>query len=61
MIFLCKVILRMRPLDKEFEGDDQIVQKIDSYSVSILDNAFTFDSVADTGSTQVFRLKIRTI
>lgn len=41
----------MRPVNKEEEGD-QIVQKISSNSVSILDHIFTFDSVADTVSTQ---------
>jgi len=43
----------MRPLNKEEEESDQIVQKISPNSVSILDHTFTFDSVADAGSTQV--------
>ncbi|CAA7400629.1 unnamed protein product [Spirodela intermedia] len=53
-----QVIVRMRPLNKEVEEEDQIVHKVSADSVSILDHAFTFDSVADTGSTQeeVFQL-----
>jgi len=43
----------MRPLNKEEEESDQIVQKISPNSVSILDHTFTFDSVADASSTQV--------
>lgn len=49
----------MRPLNKEVEEDDQIVHKISADSVSILDHSFTFDSVADTGSTQVAPLTRR--
>lgn len=45
--------MRMRPLNKEEEESDQIVQKVSPNSVSILDHMFTFDSVADTRSTQV--------
>ncbi|WOL11373.1 kinesin-like protein KIN-12A [Canna indica] len=47
-----QVIVRMRPLRKEEEDGDLIVEKISSNSVSILDHTFTFDSVADTSSTQ---------
>lgn len=43
----------MRPPSKEEEYGDLIVEKISSNSVSILDHTFTFDSVADTSSTQV--------
>ncbi|MQL90771.1 hypothetical protein Taro_023374 [Colocasia esculenta] len=52
-----QVIVRMRPLNEAEEGH-QIVQKISSNSISILDNVFTFDSVADTRSTQeeIFQL-----
>nr|XP_010907239.1 kinesin-like protein KIN-12B isoform X2 [Elaeis guineensis] len=46
-----QVIVRMRPLNKEEEGN-LIAQKISSNSISILDHAFTFDSVADSRSTQ---------
>ncbi|KAG1370058.1 kinesin-like protein KIN-12B [Cocos nucifera] len=46
-----RVIVRMRPLNKDEEGN-LIVQKISSNSISILDHAFTFDSVADSRSTQ---------
>lgn len=42
----------MRPLNKEEEEIDQIVQKLSPNSVSIHDHMFTFDSVADTRSTQ---------
>lgn len=41
----------MRPL-KDGEGE-QIVHKVSPNSVSVLDNVFSFDSVADTDSTQV--------
>lgn len=41
----------MRPL-KDGEGE-QIVHKISPYSVSVLDDVFSFDSVAGTDSTQV--------
>lgn len=51
--FSGQVVVRMRPANKEEEEGDQIVQKISSNSVSILDHIFTFDSVADTVSTQV--------
>lgn len=57
VLFLGQVIVRMRPLSKEEEGEgEQIVQKISSNSVSIVDHTFTFDSVADTRSTQVVLL-----
>lgn len=43
----------MRPPNKEEEEGELIVQKVSSDSLSILGNTFTFDSVADTDSTQV--------
>ncbi|KAF8388489.1 hypothetical protein HHK36_027161 [Tetracentron sinense] len=46
-----KVIVRMRPPNKEEEGDN-IVEKVSSESLTILGQTFTFDSVADTDSTQ---------
>ncbi|KAK1290285.1 Kinesin-like protein KIN12B [Acorus calamus] len=53
-----KVIVRMRPPDKEEEGGEQIVQKISPNSLLMLEHTFTFDSVTDTGSTQqdIFQL-----
>ncbi|ONK72552.1 uncharacterized protein A4U43_C04F20610 [Asparagus officinalis] len=53
-----QVIVRMRPLNKEEEESDQIAQKISPNSVSIVDHMFTFDSVADSSSTQhdIFQL-----
>nr|CAD1824444.1 unnamed protein product [Ananas comosus var. bracteatus] len=47
-----QVIVRIRPPNGEEEEGDLIVQKTSSNSVSILDHTFTFDSVADVGSTQ---------
>lgn len=35
------------------EESEQIVQKVSAKSISILDHVFTFDSVANTDSTQV--------
>uniref|UniRef100_A0A1D1Z8I8 Kinesin-like protein KIF15 n=1 Tax=Anthurium amnicola TaxID=1678845 RepID=A0A1D1Z8I8_9ARAE len=53
-----QVIVRIRPLNRDHEEGDQIVHKISADSVSILDHAFTFDSVADPRSTQedIFQL-----
>ncbi|KAI8004435.1 Kinesin-like protein KIN-12B [Camellia lanceoleosa] len=53
-----KVIVRMRPPNKDEEEEELIVQKIASDSLSILGQTFTFDSIADTESTQldIFRL-----
>ncbi|KAH7573360.1 hypothetical protein ACOSQ2_007259 [Xanthoceras sorbifolium] len=53
-----KVIVRMRPLNNEDEEGEVIVQKVTGDSVSINSQTFTFDSVADTDSTQldVFQL-----
>lgn len=48
-----QVVLRMKPLKGGEAEDDLIVQKISSNSVSVLDHTFTYDSVADTRSTQV--------
>lgn len=43
----------MRPLNKEEEEEGSIVQKISANSLSIIDHVFTFDSIADTESSQV--------
>lgn len=43
----------MRPLNKEEEEEGSIVQKSSVNSLSILDHVFTFDSIADTESSQV--------
>ncbi|KAJ3675746.1 hypothetical protein LUZ60_004789 [Juncus effusus] len=53
-----QVVVRIRPPIKEEEEEESVVQKLSADSVSISDHSFTFDSVADTGSTQedVFRL-----
>ncbi|KAL4192544.1 hypothetical protein AMTRI_Chr06g172520 [Amborella trichopoda] len=48
-----KVIVRMRPLSNDEEEGEKIVQKISPCSLSVLDQVFTFDSVAGTDSTQV--------
>ncbi|KAK9159796.1 hypothetical protein Syun_006137 [Stephania yunnanensis] len=47
-----KVIVRMRPLNKEEEEEEMIVQKLGNDSLSILSHTFTFDSVADPESSQ---------
>ncbi|KAK9141043.1 hypothetical protein Scep_010724 [Stephania cephalantha] len=47
-----KVIVRMRPLNKEEEEEEMIVQKLGNDSLSILGHTFTFDSVADPESSQ---------
>ena len=49
--------MRMRPLNKDEEEGEMIVQKVSSDSLSILGQRFKFDSVADTQSTQA-RLNI---
>uniref|UniRef100_A0A6N2MC03 Kinesin motor domain-containing protein n=1 Tax=Salix viminalis TaxID=40686 RepID=A0A6N2MC03_SALVM len=48
-----KVVVRMRPLKKEEEEGETIVQKISDNSLSVNGQTFTFDSVADTGATQL--------
>ncbi|KAJ7957285.1 Kinesin-like protein [Quillaja saponaria] len=48
-----KVIVRMRPPNKDKDEGDLIVQKMSSDSLSINAQTFTFDSVADTESTQL--------
>ncbi|XAR58182.1 Plus-end-directed kinesin ATPase [Bertholletia excelsa] len=48
-----KVIVRMRPPTQDEEETELIVQKVSNDSLSILGQTFTFDSVADTGSTQL--------
>ncbi|KAJ1696962.1 hypothetical protein LUZ63_005474 [Rhynchospora breviuscula] len=53
-----QVIVRIRPPSKDEEEEGSVVQKLSGNSVSISDHTFTFDSVADTVSTQedVFHL-----
>ncbi|XLR60257.1 hypothetical protein S83_010929 [Arachis hypogaea] len=48
-----RVVVRMRPLCKEKDEEDPIVQKISDDSVSINGQTFTFDSVADMEATQL--------
>ncbi|KAJ9187052.1 hypothetical protein P3X46_002548 [Hevea brasiliensis] len=48
-----KVIVRMRPLNKDEEEGEMIVQKVSDDSLSINGQTLTFDSVADTQSTQL--------
>jgi kinesin family member 15 len=45
--------VRIRPPSKDEEEEESVVQNLSSNSVSISDHTFTFDSVADTGCTQV--------
>ncbi|KVH90919.1 hypothetical protein Ccrd_007036 [Cynara cardunculus var. scolymus] len=47
-----KVIVRMRPANKNEEEGEMIVQKTSGESLSIVGQPFTFDSVADGASTQ---------
>ncbi|XP_043709220.1 kinesin-like protein KIN-12B [Telopea speciosissima] len=53
-----KVIVRIRPPNKEEEDGELMVQNISSDSFSFLGQTFTFDSVADNGATQqdIFQL-----
>ncbi|MCD9640618.1 Kinesin motor domain containing protein, expressed [Datura stramonium] len=48
-----KVIVRMRPPTKDEEEGELVVQKVSNDSLSIAGHTFTFDSIADTKSTQV--------
>ncbi|XP_057754148.1 kinesin-like protein KIN-12B isoform X2 [Arachis stenosperma] len=48
-----RVVVRMRPLCKDKDEEDPIVQKISDDSVSINGQTFTFDSVADMEATQL--------
>nr|XP_027117045.1 kinesin-like protein KIN-12B [Coffea arabica] len=48
-----KVIVRMRPLNKDEEEGEMIVQKISNDSLSIAGHTFTFDSIADYESAQI--------
>ncbi|XP_052208701.1 kinesin-like protein KIN-12B isoform X2 [Diospyros lotus] len=48
-----KVIVRVRPPNKDEEEGDLIVQKIANDSLSILGQTYTFDSVANSESTQL--------
>ena len=54
--FLCcctnQVIVRMRPLNRDEEEGEMIVQKISNDSLSIAGQTFTFDSIADFNSRQ---------
>lgn len=45
--------MRMRPPTKDEEEGEVVVQKISNDSLSIAGHTFTFDSIADTQSTQV--------
>lgn len=45
--------MRMRPLNKEEDEGEMIVQKVADDSLSINGHTFTFDSVADMEATQV--------
>ncbi|GAB4851856.1 Kinesin-like protein KIN-12B [Ancistrocladus abbreviatus] len=53
-----KVIVRMRPLNKDEESGEMIVQKLSNDSLSVNGQTFTFDSVADPGASQadIFQL-----
>jgi kinesin family protein 15 len=46
----------MRPLRNDKDEGDPIVQKISGDSLTINGHTFTFDSVADVDSTQVWFL-----
>lgn len=50
---LNQVIVRMRPPTKDEEEGEVVVQKVANDSLSIAGHTFTFDSIADTQSTQV--------
>nr|DAD24097.1 TPA_asm: hypothetical protein HUJ06_025560 [Nelumbo nucifera] len=53
-----KVIVRVRPPNKDEEEGEMIVQKVSGESLSILGQTFTFDSVAESDATQedIFQL-----
>uniref|UniRef100_A0A1S3ZJ92 Kinesin-like protein KIN12B n=1 Tax=Nicotiana tabacum TaxID=4097 RepID=A0A1S3ZJ92_TOBAC len=48
-----KVIVRMRPPIKDEEEGETVLQKVSNDSLSISGHTFTFDSIADTQSTQL--------
>jgi DNA replication protein DnaD len=48
-----QVNVRIRPPSKDEEEEESVVQKLSGNSVSISDHTFTFDSVANTGCSQV--------
>ncbi|PON33439.1 Kinesin-like protein [Parasponia andersonii] len=48
-----QVVVRMRPLRKDKDEGDTIVEKLSSESLAINGQTFTFDSVADTEATQL--------
>lgn len=45
--------MRMRPPIKDEEEGETVLQKVSNDSLSISGHTFTFDSIADTQSTQV--------
>lgn len=51
----------MRPLNKEEEEGEMIVQKVGNDALTINGQMFTFDSVADIDSTQVLSIVRLTI
>ncbi|XP_047319264.1 kinesin-like protein KIN-12B [Impatiens glandulifera] len=53
-----KVIVRVRPPTKDEQEGEMIVQKVSNDTLSSQGQTFTFDSIADTGSTQqdIFQL-----
>lgn len=51
----------MRPLNKEEEEGEMIVQKVGNDALTINGQMFTFDSVADIDSTQVLSIVHLTI
>ncbi|KAJ8774343.1 hypothetical protein K2173_011592 [Erythroxylum novogranatense] len=48
-----KVVVRMRPLNKDEDEGEMIVQKNSNDSLIINGHSFTFDAVADTDATQL--------
>ncbi|XP_021745638.1 kinesin-like protein KIN-12B [Chenopodium quinoa] len=48
-----KVVVRMRPLNKDERDGEMIVKKVSNDSLTINDHTFTFDSVADMEATQL--------
>ncbi|CAI9117485.1 OLC1v1018885C1 [Oldenlandia corymbosa var. corymbosa] len=48
-----RVIVRMRPLNRDEEEGEMIVQKVSNDSLSISGHTFTFDSIADFKSRQI--------
>ncbi|XP_010673319.2 kinesin-like protein KIN-12B [Beta vulgaris subsp. vulgaris] len=48
-----RVVVRMRPLNKDEQDGDLIVNKVSNDSLTINEHKFTFDSVADMEATQL--------